>query len=342
MSQESILKYSHIEKLANPFAGTMAKFLTNAVPKFFGSIQGAAKAVGLTAQNATAVKTMAGITGAGVGAAAGAVGAPEGQRGQGAIRGALIGGGIGFGAGWGASKLPTLGNKVVADSMAAGKSLRAMNMANPAMSNKDVGNKMLDYMANMKTQVSKGTPTDVTSVPGLWQSKTNMNAKIPLGKARSAVGMEVNNAQSSTFKALGEVAGWGKAMREKGILEGTGSTLMENIRKAQTYTKEIKPDNLKNFPTGTVPGKYVFQRSAVGKVVGPLAMSGVGMGVVDAATTTNEDGTKPTVGKRLSQGTKSALKWGRAPQLMWGKALAYDIPKTFIGGNKQPQVENYY
>ena len=339
MSQESLLKYEFIKE-ANIATG-LSKFLLTTVPKFFKGIQGAAGAAGLTASNATAVRAATTIGGAGIGAGVGAAKAPEGQRGQGALKGAILGGAAGFGAGFGASKLPTLGNKVMEDASNIGKFLQPMGES-ATMNNKQVGRKLTDYLAGMKGTVTPvQNAENITMTPGLWR-KGDLKPNIPTGRPTATEGRIEGLAKSAPGRGVAEVADFLKTTREKGLFRGTGDVLKRNIHEATRYNFDITPENVGNFPKGTTPGTYVFQRSGVGKALGVATMSGAGIGTTEALTASNEDGTPPTIGKRLRKGAVGTLSWGVAPRLTGAKMLAYDLPKSFMSGNKQPQVENYY
>ena len=339
MYQESLLKYEFIKE-ANPLAGRLSSFLLTSVPKFFKGIQGGAAAAGITAKNVNVVRAATTVGGAGIGATVGAAKAPEGQRGQGALKGAIVGGALGFGAGFGASKLPTLGNKIMEDAANVGKFLEPMS--NSTMSNKQVGRRLTDYLAGMKGTVTPvSNAENITMTPGLWR-KGNLNPNIPTGRPSSTEGMLTGRAKSAPFRGISEVADYMKTTRQKGFFKGTADVLGRNIDEAKRYRFDITPENVGNFPTGTKPGTYVFQRSGIGKALNVATSSGAGIGAAEALTASNEDGTSPTIGKRLRKGAVGTLTWGIAPRLTGAKMLAYDLPKSFMSGNKQPQVENYY
>lgn len=150
-------------------------------------------------------------------------------------------------------------------------------------------------------------------------------AKPWLGKATPSVGVVSGAKPSMLGGMIGELGQSAKIIKDapnpvKGIMD----VVKHNWNESKYFTKEIGGETHK------------FQRSMAGRIINPALSSGLGFGVMDAAMMKNEDGSSPSIGKRLLRGGTTAVAWGAAPKLMTGKMLAYDLPKNFIGKPKQP------
>jgi hypothetical protein len=309
--------------------GGLGKFLAETMPNAFKAIQSGAGKIGLNTATTTRVvagklpligevgasKAMLATTGLGAaaGAAKGAIGAPEGEKGKGALKGALVGGVLGAGTGLVANKLPTIGKQLSQDFAPAGKRLMDIAKTQPNMSAKEFMQRGINYASNnmgLKFQpIPAGTGPDVKNFFG------TSKATGKLIEDKGLLSRGIANAATTV-----------KAMQNKGIVEGAASRLKDNWQYHQMHTSKI--------------GKDTFQapRSGMGRVTMPLMMSGAGMGIQEALQSKNEDGTKRSIGTRIRKGTVSTLGWGLAPPVMVGKLL-HDTSKTFMGGRKKPQQD---
>jgi hypothetical protein len=304
------------------FLTALAPMLEKFIPSALTGIQSAAIKAGLG--NVGTAK----MIGAGVGAAGGALAGgnvgPEENKGRNRLLGAIAGGVAGS---MGGGKLVP---KVQSFGSAAGPALKALGgeMAAGTVTGKN----MLDYMATKwGPRIEKAT--HATSVPG---DITRMGVPTPTPTAqigtpgfkqtKSALG-EITHPAGKTLGIAGDLAQNFSTINKRGLGTGTSDVLKGNWR-SNTFTEKTIGDK-----------NYLFERSAVGKVVGPALGSGLGMGALTALTTEGKNGEKPTISKRLLSGGSSALAWGTAPQLMMGKMLAYDVPKTLIGMKKPKATE---
>lgn len=146
-----------------------------------------------------------------------------------------------------------------------------------------------------------------------------------LGKETSAVGVMAQKKPSLIGGLIGETARAAQTIKNApNPIKGVFDVVKNNWNESKFFTKEVG-------------GKtYKFRRSTAGRIISPALNSGLGFGALEAATMKNEDGSTPSIGKRLLKGGTTAIAWGAAPKLMTGKMLAYDLPKNFIGKPKQP------
>lgn len=297
---------------------TVGTFLTKTMPKAFKGIRGAAKTVGLTAANAN----KAGLIGGAIGGAGGAVSGMQDQnpetRGTSMAARAAIGATAGYFGGKGlANKMPTFGKHYEAAFKPVGQKMLSV-AKNTKLTGGQRGQQVMDFAAQHLN------PQHTTEgIKGI----TTKNF-FGHGNDTPAVAKVTNPHLPWGAKVFGDIARVGQNVRQEGVVKGISNTLKQNWNEAKMFDKKIsdKP----NAPT------YRFNRSAAGRIVNPLITAGVGMGITDAAMATNDNGSKPTIGKRLRTGAKSTLAWGVTPHLMMGKMVAYDIPKTIMGGSKQP------
>lgn len=302
-------------------------FLTKTMPNFFKSVRGGAEAIGLTAANAN----KAGLVGGAVGGAAGALSGNKDQnpetRGRSMLTRAAIGAAAGFYGGKGiANKMPTFGQHYEEAFKPVGTKMFDL-AKNKNLGDVARGQKLTDFAAKqLNPQYSTG------GIKGV-KTKTFFN----MGSETKATGLRKNPDLPWGAKVMGDLARGAKNMRTQGLFNGIGTTLKNNWEEAKTFDRKIDlKTGLKgngNDPT------FRFNRSAAGRIISPLATAGIGMGITDAALGTNDNGSKPTMSKRLRTGAKSTLAWGMAPHLMMGKMIGYDIPKTIMGGTKQPQQD---
>lgn len=250
--------------------------------------------------------------GAGLGALQGAASAEEGQKGQGALKGALIGGTLGA-VGAGAAKRFDFGKNIVRDFTPAGKRLMELgqkkNLTFTQLADRgaQIASKNL---SEQWTPVAKGSKKQLQTMWGT-QSKAEFQVQ----------------PRTMLAKGIGTMGEAWTGFRTKGI-KGIGDVLKKDFQQSRYFTKEIG-------------GKtYAAKRSGLGQVVNPLMTSGIGMGVTEGLSTTNDDGTKASLGKKIRKGTTSALGWGLAPPVMAGK-LIYDTSKSFMGGQRPQQDLNY-
>ena len=304
-------------------AGGLGRFLTKTMPNAFRAIQSGAGKIGLnTATTATknmplgmskAMMTTTGVGAAG-GAIKGAVDAPEGQKGKGALKGALIGGAIGAATGAAANKLPTLGNQISQDFNPAGRMLSAAAKANPNMTMKNLAQGSMDWAAkNMGDRWQKiptGAGPNVKNFFGGTTKATERLANQPL-----VPGGPITH-KSLAARAVGSGATTGKAMQDKGLIEGAVSRIGDNWTRHRSHDAKIGLNTFK------------APRSGAGQIVAPLMMSGAGMGAMTALQSKNEDGTQRSMGTRIRKGATDAVGWGLAAPAMGTKAL-YDVSKAF-------------
>lgn len=293
---------------------SVGNLLSKKMPKFFEGVKGVGKAVGLTAANANKAGVVGGVMGGVGGAASGATDQnPETQGRSMLVRGA-IGAAAGFYGGKGlAKKMPTFGD-------------------NYATTGKLVGGKMLNLAKDTSLTAAQRSDKLTEFAAKNLTTQTKTMGKSQTTKNFFGHGAEVSSNQRVTnpkvpmgFKMFGDLAKAKTNVRKSGLVRGTIDTIKDNYHESTMFDKAIS-----DKPNAPV---YRFKRSLAGRVVNPLMTSGIGMGALDVLQTTNEDGSKATMGKRLRTGAKSTLTWGMAPHLMMGKAMAYDIPKAFMGGS---------
>lgn len=313
-------------KTAAGFGGvatSLGKFLSEQLPKGFKGIQQASTALGA---NAIKKPLMTGaLGGSALGAASGAIRAKPDERGQGAFHGAIMGAALGAGATWGASKLPTLGNKLISEFQPAGQKLMAVGKANPNIKFTELMDRGTRYMQkNFADQwAPMVTAKNYQALQSSGQIK-NMNQIVqPKDKLKTLFGtgstpefVRQGPAHSMLAKGLAEMGNTWQGARLGGI-KGIGKVLWNDVTDKTYFSGAIGSNT------------YRGKRSLVGRALNPLVASGVGMGVADAITATNSDGTKASIGKRVGKGAVSTVGWGLAPPVMAGK-LVYDTSKQLI------------
>jgi hypothetical protein len=272
-------------------------------------MRGAAETLKLTGPVSSRI--IGGVAGGAAGAYGGSkVGNPEDQQ-----RNTLIGGVAGaaagaFGMGRLAPKLKVLGESTSKDLAGLGE-----HMKQPYATKQTT----LNYAARSLTP-------QYAAVSG----KAAPTAKNFFGHGAEvkALGVQTNKP-SMIGGAIGEVAKSIKTVQgASNPIKGIGQVIGQDIKDAQTFTKDIE---------GT---KYKFQRSGLGKVVNPIMSTGAGFGAMEAMSSTNEDGSKRGVGNRLARGAGTMVGWSAAPKLMMGKMLGVDVPKMLLKKPKQQTNEN--
>lgn len=308
--------------VAAAVAGGLGKFLTTIMPNAFKAIRAGAGKVGINELTTKGTqlgtvfgktitgpsKTMLTTTGIGMagGAAKGAYSAPEGEKGKGALKGALVGGVLGAGAGAAANKLPTLGNKLVSDFTPAGQRLIDIAKNQPNIGAKELFHRGADYAAkNMGTQW-RAFPSSIKGpeMKNFFGGKTPATHVAPGGE---------KSWLSRAVASGGQTVG---AMREKGILEGGISRIGDKVKEHTYFTAKSPSGNL-----------LKGERSGMGKIIAPLAMSGAGMGVMEAAQSKNPDGTQRSMTTRLRKGVTATVGWSLAAPAMGAKSI-YDATKA--------------
>ena len=285
----------------------LAKFI-GGIPNALQGIGTAAKNMGIVEKNLGAVRAVTTGIGAVSGGMYGSSQAGEGNKAKGFAIGALAGGAGGFFAGKPlATKLPALGTK-------SAPYLQGLSthLAEPRSGVSSVMNYMGKNWTQKVAPINKNVaaPTNRAMLSLSEQAATGQIKRDPLGM----------------IKAFGELGKSFTTIKTQG-LRGVGTVLKDNVKEHGFYNKEID-------------GKmFQFKRSAIGKVVAPALMSGVGFGALEAATATDSQGNPAGVGTRVLKGGTTALAWGAAPGLMTAKALGYDIPKTLISAKKAPNIE---
>lgn len=325
--------YTMLEKDAS-FYSSIAKFLVEGLPKIVGGAQTAGKAIGLTgARTATSVAgwqplkagLATGAAGATVGGIEGANKAPEGQKGVGALKGAIGGGVLGYVAGGALSKrMPTLGNRTVAAYSDAGKALAEALKTNPKMTPGQFVRGGIDYAAenfeNKFIPITKG-PMLQHKVGPITVAKDTMATEQLVGTKHTWLSHPVGTlarAVKPLYSGEGVI----------GTIKQYGKTLGKDWNLSKTFTQDIEGQTFRG------------RRSLGGRIINPLISTGIGMGAFEAATSKNEDGTPANVGTRLRKGGITALGWGIAPPVMFGKVV-YDTSKAIRSGNNQPRLNNY-
>jgi len=301
---------NEIEKIA--FLATLGKFFAKNVPSMLESLRGAEMLKGVVGAQAAGIskaKMVGGLLGTVGGAYAGSdVGNTPEAKHRNTIAGGIIGGVAGaIGLGKIVPKVQAAATSTAKDVATLGKFMQQPG-ANIS--------KTVDFAAK------KFGPQFASAGKNAPTTKTFFG----LGKETKAIGMQTAKP-SAIGGAIGELAESMKTIKDApNFASGVGKVLKQNWEQAKSFTKDVG-------------GKtYKFQRSGIGKVVNPALTSGLGFGALEAATMKNEDGSKPTMSKRLLHGGTTALTWGAAPKLMFGKTLAYDIPKTLIGMKKQKEI----
>lgn len=299
-------------------AESVGGFISKTMPKFFNAIKSGVGKAGINASNAAAIKWGLPAAGAAAGAARGYMKADEGSKGQDAITGGLTGAAIGAGAGWGLNKLPNLGSKLVNDFSPAGKRLMDVAKAEPNLKFKDLASRGIDWSSkNLGTQWKP---------LGVSPNASGPQIKTMWGTSTTPTAYQVGPEKGMAAGAVKTLADTAKAFKDNGV-KGVGNVLAQDVKDKMYFSK-------------TVGGStYKAKRSMLGQTVNPLITSGIGMGVMDAATAKNKNGQPASLGKRLRKGTGSALGWGLASPVMAGK-LVYDTSKSIIGG-KKPQQDLY-
>lgn len=319
------LTQEEIEKIAVSVGtlNSVSNFITNTMPKAFQGVRAAAGSVGLKAENAFGARVIGGIAG-GIGGAVTTKDQDPTTRGRSMLARTAIGATAGaFGGGWLANKGSTFGSTYEAALKPVGVKMKNLAAA-PNLTDAQRGEHLTKMLAkNLSPKVRAMAPgSGITTRP-------------LLGKTTEATGQVLNHDLPTGLHMVGDFAKGRINIKNQGWMKGTYNTLKDNVKEHFTFTKTVDKVGDPNY------GKtFQYNRSTVGKVLAPLAMSGVGMGVTDAALDTNEDGSKPSIMKRIRKGATSTLTWGMAPRLMMAKATAYDIPKTLMGGHNQPQQAN--
>lgn len=299
------------------FASGVAKFLTKGLPEAVGKLNAGAKAIGLANKNLPLGTSALGAT---VGAVRGASRAEDGHKGTGALMGGLMGGAIGYGAGKGLGALPELGKNTIPHYQRAGEALSNTLKANPNISARELMNKGTSYMSrNFNDQWIKA-PADAGMM------------KPMLGKEKPVEQILQGKKKSWLVTSPGSLAKTWEAGRTDGI-KGIGKALWQDVKDQTMFSDKIK------LPGGA-EGIGRAHRSMIGQVGNVATMSGLGIGATEFAMGgKDEHGNVQPMGKRIMKGTGSALGWGLAKPVMVGKMM-YDLPKSLMRGNKQPQLDN--
>lgn len=299
------------------FASGMAKFLSKGLPEAVGKLNSGAKALGLANKNLPIGTSALGAT---VGAIRGASNAEDGRKGSGALVGGVLGGAIGYGAGKGLGTLPTIGKNTIPHYRGAGEALSKALEANPNMSAREMFTKGTSYMSrNFNDQWVKAPANAGTMKP-------------MLGKEKPVEQILKGDKKSWAVTSLGSLSNTIEAGRTGGI-KGIGKALWQDVKDQTMFSDKIK------LPNG-VEGIGRAHRSMIGQVGNVATMSGLGIGATEFAMGgKDEHGNVQPMGKRIMKGTGAALGWGLAKPVMVGKMM-YDLPKSLMRGNKQPQLEN--
>lgn len=291
-----------MSRLFDSFADELKKqagigtFLLKSVPEAFKSVQTAAKAIGLTAENAGKVRLLTGGLGAVGGAAKGYTSTDNPDyKARNAIIGGVLGGAAGgFAGNFLAKKAPVFGNKYA------------------------------PYFKGIGTHINSGKGRTLDYLSKNWTEKfAPATASAPKVKNFFGIGSEVSAADRVVknppmgIKAVGELANNINILKNEG-LGGIATVVKNDINKNKFFDKEIKGRT------------YRFKRSFPGRVINPLLGTGAGMGAFELTDSTNADGSKRSVPNRLVRGVAQTGLWSMAPHLMMGKAMAYDVPKSFI------------
>tara|TARA_Y100000310_G_scaffold117939_1_gene116671 strand:- start:106 stop:522 length:417 start_codon:yes stop_codon:yes gene_type:complete len=73
--------------------------------------------------------------------------------------------------------------------------------------------------------------------------------------------------------------------------------------------------------------EHIFQRSTAGKIIAPVATTGIGFGAMAAIPKTDMTGKPRNLLQRAGAGAAETVKWTVGEPIMGAKLLAYDLPK---------------
>lgn len=177
-----------------------------------------------------------------------------------------------------------------------------------------------------------------------------IRASSMLGKSKAAVGI-LPEVETSTVGSLNPLRILGNQAQNiehlvghvkdtNSVIRGTGRYLKDDLFAARHFTTQQNAgrfNSLNIFRWGkkakNLKGpQYIFERSTAGKVLGPVATSGVGFGGLAALEKTDKHGRQKSVVRRAGAGASEALKWTVGEPVMAAKMFAYDIPKQILGG----------
>jgi hypothetical protein len=267
--------------------------------------------------NEGSAKLIGSAAGALTGGAIGSSMAPEGAKTKGFVVGAATGGFAGHFAG---KTIAGFGVGGVDSARLKGFSNELTRLStSPTQTTADSLRDMGKYVSKNFATAEHLKPISRTNVEGpvarpwlgvMKQAPVQALDQSPRGTLLKAIGNTTRNIMSIADKGTAADLG----ITGKNMLTRTTQVLGREAQEAMHYTKD----------------GFRYRRSVPGKVLGATLGSGIGMGALQGATTTNPDGSPAPTYKKLFRGTASALGWGLATPFMGAKAIAYDIPKTII------------